>query len=1336
MKMLQENIEGFELSPQQKHLWFLQSTDGNLPYRAQCTVLYDGYVNPDIFKVAIEYTANCHEILRTSFKSLPGMALPLQVICKPNITQSSDRDLSNLSPEEQVIQIKALWDKMSQLHFDPDKGNILYCNWVKLFPNKYLLMLAIPALCADTTGLKNLVRAINRCYSACLNGEEIVDGVIQYIDISSWQNELIEAEDRATGRAYWLDRSLTDSLALRLPFENKFNPEAKFAPCSLSVTIAPEIAESALALAEKQGISIDVLLLTSWQILLSRLTGQSNIVVGTAFDGRKYDELKESIGLMVRYLPITCCIKDGFTFGQTLKQIARVVSDAGTWQDYFTWSQVKASHNNLEMNFLPFSFDFERLLEREDCGNFSFSMKQRYVCCDRFKLKLSCLHQSEDLIAEFSYDENLFSLNDVKCLAGQFQTLLTNIVNYPENKVSDLEIIGDAERDKLLLEFNDTQTDFPRDKCIHHLFEWQAAQKPDEIAVVCEEQELTYRQLNERAEQLAHQLRNLGVKPDTLVAICLERAPLAIAAIFGVLKAGGAYVPLDPEYPQQRLAFILEDTRSPILITQNSLLSRIPETQATVICLDADRPVVSSPIVKSDVQSSNLAYIIYTSGSTGKPKGVVIDHRNLVHSTTARFIYYSDRPVSSYLLLSSLAFDSSVAGIFWTLCQGGKLVLPPPGQLDPVRVNQLVARHQVSHLLCLPSLYNLILESAEPEQLRSLTAAIMAGESCPVRSVELHQRVLPLASLFNEYGPTEATVWSAVHKCRSGIQKNQVPIGCPIPNTQIYILDENLKPVAIGVTGEIYIGGEGISRGYLNRPELTAEKFIANPFADLKSEAQNSIPSFQTSKLYKTGDLGRYLGNGEIEFIGRSDNQVKIRGFRVEITEIEEILTETPAVKQGLVVAEDDPCGNQRLVSYIVPNSDVLAVSDLRMYLQQRLPEYAIPSSFYVLETLPLTPNGKVDRRALSVANNFKLSDSRDSVPPRDSLELEIAKIWSDTLNIYPIGVRDNFFQLGGHSILAISLMNKIHKQLGKNLPFATLFQEPTIEAMASLLRKKANKSFLSPLVGIQPKGTESPLFCIHSAGGTVLGYYKLAYLLNPEQPFYGLQARGIDLAEEPHARIDEMASYYIQSIRSVQPQGSYKLAGWSFGGLVAFEIAQQLLAQNQQVSFLGMLDTFAPSVVPLAPADDAALLVDRFGQELSLSVAHLQKLEPSEQLIYVLDKAKKANQLPPDFQLPQAQRLLEIYRLNNKAIQSYAPQHYPSRVTLLRASEEIRDGSQDLSQGWGELVGDQLEIQLCPGNHRTMLDEPHVRVLAQKLQACLDAAHKTNIKSRSKAIG
>jgi amino acid adenylation domain-containing protein len=782
-------------------------------------------------------------------------------------------------------------------------GSLLHYKVATLLANQHLLFFSVPALYADITGLKNLVSQVSHFYAS--NGQSSDASPLQYADLAEWQNQLLEDEDRNLERSYWVKQTSQELLTVKLPFEQRRLENAQFDPCFHTRRIDADRVTSIRAMVESYHISLDLILLVCWQILLGRLTGQPTVMIGFANEGRKYAELQDVIGLFTKYLPLQCQVDETLPIRQLWRQVQQAVNDAHLGHEYFSWDHIANETDNQTDAFLPFCFDFTEPRAEYSAGDVSFCINQHYSCVDRFKIKLSCWIQDDVLITEFHYDANDYLEIDIQRLADQFQTLLENILDNPEATIRELEILGASERQQLLIDFNATKTEYPDDRLIHTLFENQCDSTPNSIAVVFESQQLTYAELNTQANQLAHHLQTVGVRPEMPVAICMERSLEMIVGILGILKAGGAYVPLDPTYPSDRLAFILQDTQSPVLLTQHGLIDKLPDHQhAKALCLDADRESWSNaspanPI--SDVTSDRLAYIIYTSGSTGQPKGVMVTHQNLVHSTTARFNYYHE-PLSNFLLLSSFSFDSSIAGIFWTLCQGATLVLPQPNmQQDPGKIVHLIAQQQISHLLCLPSLYALVLAQAPPQQLASLRTAIVAGELCLATLVNLHYEQLPQATLFNEYGPTEATVWSSVHRCQPQDLELSVPIGHPISNTQIYLLDDQQRLVPIGVPGELYVGGEGVARGYLNRPDLTSEKFVTNPFSDQP-----------TARLYRTGDLARYRPDGSLEFLDRIDQQVKIRGFRIELGEIEGILTQHPHIQDAVVLSWADPAGIHR----------------------------------------------------------------------------------------------------------------------------------------------------------------------------------------------------------------------------------------------------------------------------------------------------------------------------------------------------------------------------------------------------------------------------------------
>jgi amino acid adenylation domain-containing protein len=787
-----------------------------------------------------------------------------------------------------------------------------------------------------------------------------------------------------------------------------------------------------------------------------------------------------------------------------------------------------------------------------------------------------------------------------------------------------------------------------------------------------------------------------------------------IVGLLGILKAGAAYVPLDPGYPGERLAFMLEDAQVPILLTQQRLVCRLPKHGATAVCLDTDWEIMAKEGTENptrNVKADNLAYVIYTSGSTGKPKGVQIEHQGLLNLVFWHQRAFALSPADRATQIAGPAFDAAVWELWPYLTVGASIYIAnEETRISPVELRDWLIASAITITFLPTPLAESVLSLDWPSN-TALQTLLTGGD-------KLHNypsRSLPF-KLVNNYGPTENTVVTTSGDVGSMAQSDRTPtIGRPIANTQVYLLDKNLQPVPVGIPGEIYVGGAGLARGYLNHPDQTILAFIPNPFSNTPSR-----------RLYKTGDLGRYLPDGNIEFLGRLDDQVKIRGFRIELGEIEAVLGQHPAVAETVVVVREDVPGSKRLVAYVVVNQvPAPTIPELQEFLKQHLPEYMVPSAFVQLSVLPLTPNGKVDRRALPAPDKSCFSLKASFVSPRDILELQLVQIWEEVLDVHPVGVRDNFFDLGGHSLLAITLMARIQQKFGKNLPLATLFQGATIENLASSLRPQTDSPSWSTLIAIQPDGPKRPLFCVHPGGGTVLEYIHLARHLGSEQPFYGLESLGLYEEEKSYARVEDMATHYIEAMQVVQPQGPYLLAGWCFGGLVAFEMAQQLQAQSQEVSFLGLMDISAHRVASeefeeLEVEDDAAFLVKVFAKDISFSLDRIRQLGSDEQLLYVIEKVKQLNLIPPDVGLAQARYLVQMLKSHIGATKAYIPQPYRGRATLFRASEEAAN-SQDLTLGWEEVAAEGLDLHLVPGNHATMVVEPHVQVLAKQLRACLE---------------
>lgn len=870
-------------------------------------------------------------------------------------------------------------------------------------------------------------------------------------------------------------------------------------------------------------------------------------------------------------------------------------------------------------------------------------------------------------------------------------------------------------------------------ECIHDLFESQVKKRPDAIAIACEDTSLTYAELNGRANQLAHRLKSQGVGPESLVAICLERSLDAVVAILAILKAGGAYVPLDPAYPTERISYVLSDSCCRWVITDQEGIGHIPSGNIQVLTLDSDREhlaELSNANLGPIATPGNLAYVIYTSGSTGKPKGVQVEHRNVVNFLRSMQREPGIDEHDVVAAVTTLCFDIAGLEMHLPLATGARIAIVSREEaIDGTKLRACIEQQQVTLMQATPATWRLLLQAGWPGD-KNLTV-LCGGEAFPG---DLASELIPRCkSLWNMYGPTETTIWSAVYP----VAKSQanIPIGKPIANTHFHIVDESMHAVPFGDAGELLIGGDGVARGYLNRPELTAEKFVADPFC-----------GEGTGRLYKTGDLAQCLPDGSVAYLGRLDHQVKIRGYRIELGEIEFVLATHPAVKQCVVAAREDPPSEKRLVAYVVPaQREKLQAAGIRNFLQQKLPEYMVPAAFVVLDAMPLTPNGKVDRKALPAPTRENSALGRLYVPPRDALEKELASIFEHVLRIQPIGITDNIFELGVDSLLTAELFTRIEKRLTKSaLRPGSLFQAPTIETLAALLRGQQTAANWTSLLPIQPRGTKRPLFCVHGAAGTVLGFYPLARRLAPDRPVYGLQNQGLFGRDMPHSTVEEMAAHYIKEIRTVQPHGPYLLAGWCFGGIVIFEMAQQLRRMGEEVELLAMLNAASTPEFAAAPAQ-ADAPVAPLATRVHRRWAEFRSLSMGRKLQFTLQKIQgQINWRSADLRMktyrmgrrlsrPIRQRLYEYYlrrrrpmpeflrksyffMINGRAERQYRHQPYPGDVVVFRDLGPFADPN----MGWGRFVRGKIETYEMPvdaQNYRAMMQEPTISAVAEKME-------------------
>lgn len=1320
------------LSSNQQALWFLHKVaPKSWAYNVLFAVRICSQIDIPSLKRVFQSLSDRHPCLRTTYTTRDN-SNPVQQIHQHREIHFQEINASAWSQNELNNRLV----EAAQRPFDLEIGPLLRVNVFTQSATEHILLLSGHHIALDFWSLTVLLDELRVLYPA-QTGTQALPPAKQYTDYIRWQAEMLASAEGERLWNYWHRQ-----LAGELPILNLPNAQPRPAVqtdrgASHVFKLSEDLTRQIKALAKAESATLYMTLLAAFQVLLYRYTDQEDILVGSPTTGRSRSEFSGIVGNFINPVVLRADLAGNPTFKAFLAQVRHTVQDAFKHQDYpfpLLVEQLAPPYDSSRSPLFQVLFVLEKLHRCEELSEFivpsetkaqidwggleleSFALPQQE---GQFDLTLEMIETGDSLSGTWKYNIDLFESASIARMAGHFQTLLSGVVAAPEQTVSTLPLLTAAER-HLLGEWNNTKVDYPQDVCIHQVFEAQVKQTPDAIAVFFADKHLTYRELNAQANCLAHHLQTLNVKPEVLVGICLERSLLMVVGILGILKAGGAYVPLDPAYPKERLAFMLEDTQVPVLLTQQHLVEGLP-AHTHVVCLDTDWDAIAqnseeNPV--SEVTLQSLGYAIYTSGSTGRPKGVKVNHasiRQYVHSVNNELHI---NPDNLYLHMASFSFASSVRQLMVPLSQGAKVLIATYEQTrNPLLVFNLIQEHGVTVCDTVQSFWHNGIQGLEGLEEVSRKALLKSKLRLIVFCGELLTWELPKTllrelehkpHLVNLYALTETTsVCTYPLPNEFDDEAGPVPVGRPVANVQAYILNSQLQPVPIEVPGEFHVGGPGLACGYLQRSELTDEKFIPNPFSD-----------DPVARIHKTGDLARYLPSGNIEILGRIDDQVQLRGMRVELGEIEAVLTQHPTVRTTVVIAREDVIGDQRLVSYIIPNQGQEPIfSELRSFLRERLPEYMMPSAFVLLEALPLNANGKVNRRALPAPDLTRIESETAFVAPRDLLELQLTKIWEKVLGIQPIGVQDNFFDLGGHSLLAVRLFTQIEKAFGKKLPLATLFQAPTIAQLVSILSQEKWSVPWSALVPIQPQGSKSPLFCLHARGGNVLCYRPLASHLGSDQPVYGIQAQGLDEKQVTLTKVEDMAAYYIKQIRTIQPEGPYRLAGYSSGGIVAFEMAQQLHTQGQKVSLLVLLDAFSPQYY------------QRTGSE---RLVHFLRLGLKDKMMYLLEKAgvkKMLQRINPKLAQgngrlsPQApKQMTPLASIYIKAVSKYVPQVYPNKAIYFRATNDPTHFFNG-RLGWDELFAGGLEIHDVPGSHLSMLGQLHVQDLAAKLSACLDEA-------------
>ncbi|MCM3904257.1 MAG: amino acid adenylation domain-containing protein [Pyrinomonadaceae bacterium] len=1131
------------LSFAQQRLWFLDQLEpSKSSYNIPAAVRLKGQLDREAMARSLTEIVRRHEVLRTRFVAIDGQ--PSQIATPPEPVLLTFVDLSDLSAARRESEALHLAQSEAQRPFDLGQSPLLRVTLVRMSDDEHVLLLTRHHIITDAWSGAIFLREVATLYAAFSQNQPspLAELPLQYADFAIWQRQWLQGELLERQLDYWRKQLQPAPALLELPTDYPRPPLQSFRGAVHSFNLSPNVARQLRALSRREGATLFMTLLAAFKLLLWRYTGQQQIVVGTPIANRNTVEVEGLIGFFANTLALRTEVNGELDFTELLRRVRETALGAYAHQDvpFEMLVEVLQPERNLSHNpIFQVLFSLQNN-QGEPIKLEGLEMEPLAITgqTSKFDLSLMMSEIGEDLSASFEYNIDLFEPATIERLSSHFGALLESVVSGPEQQLSALQMLSNAELDQLLVEWNSTERPYPNTQCIHELFEVQVARTPDAVAIIFQDQSMTYRELSARANQLAHRLQAMGVGPDSLVGICLERSLEMVVGLLGILKAGGAYVPLDPRYPSERLSFMVEDAQAEVIVTHERLAETLPSLEARMIYLDRDRSLLeqeSELSVASVVRPEHLAYVIYTSGSTGRPKGVQISHSAVINLLTSMSQQPGLNQDDTLLGVTTLSFDIAALEIYLPLISGARLVLASQEvAADGAQLTRQLAASGATVLQATPATWRMLIDAGwQPnKQLKALCGGEAIG---PELATALVART---GEAWNVYGPTETTIWSTTTPIEQSDQR--VTIGRPIANTEIYLLDELLAPVSIGIPSELYIGGAGLSRGYLKRPELTAEKFVPHPFS-----------STGGARLYRTGDLARYLSDGRIEYLGRIDHQVKLRGYRIELGEIEAALSTHTCVREAAVILREDIPGDKRLVAYLVTNDPVPSTAELRSHLKDRLPEYMVPSTFVLLDALPLTPNGKLDRRALPIPDGGSL-DTGAAHLARTPIEEVVSGIWSQVLGREQVGVTENFFELGGHSLLATQVMSRVREAFGVEVALRRLFEEPTVRGLAASIEQgigngsksaaaitATNRSERLPLSFAQQRLWERDRANPGSAAdNTPLAFRQSGPLdLNTLEESFGEIVRRHEVLRTTFAEVDG------QTVQVVHPAGSFNLS-------------------------------------------------------------------------------------------------------------------------------------------------------------------------------------------------
>lgn len=1319
---------------QQGMLFHTLYNEGSDAYIEQFILDLEGDINSEVFRKAWEYVISRHQALRSSFR-WKGIPKPVQIVAKEVTVEWTSEDWSKNSDEvfeEKFIQLR-LQDRQNL--FDMEKAPLTRFVLIKAAPTRFRLLWTFHHILMDGWSYPVLIGEVLRAYTSIAGGETpAFENPVPYKNYISWLNR----QDKNSAEAFWRKELSGFSVPANIKGYSTSKGETESIGSQEGIKfLSEEFTGRLIEFARKNQVTLSTLIQAAWALVISAYSGEKDIIYGGTVSGRPagLPNVERIVGLFINTLPVRIKIDANENISSWLKSIQskyveREQFSYSSLADIQQWSELPAN-TKLFDNILV----FENYPTDPSLVNSSTAIKVLHISAfEKTNYPLAILAApGKRLKLTVAYDENVYRDEFAEGILNSIEGALSSMISDKSAKVGDISLLTKEKKIEIVEKWNDTSYPLPKENSIKELFESLTAGHSDDIALEFGKQTMTYKELNDQSNRLANYLVSIGVKEDTFVGISVERSVDMIVSLIAIFKAGAAYLPLDKSYPAERIEYMINDSGVKFIVTRRSDSGTLPKSEARIIYIDDEaneinKHSIDSPSIMPAPESA--AYMIYTSGSTGRPKGVIMHNRALVNLLNWQFNGQQFGKNLTTLQFTTLSFDVAFQEIFSSLLSGGKLIVMSESERKDLRqVLKILSDRKVQRLylpfIALQEIAELYSSSDDVELY--LQEVMTAGEQLQnTTAIRSMFKDLKTAVFTNQYGPTEAhVVTSYTLEGNPDEWPYNAPIGKPVFNTKIYILDQMMKPVPPGVSGELYIGGVQVARGYHNKEEYTGEKFITDPFGGEVSE-----------RVYKTGDVARYMPDGNIEFLGRADNQIKYRGYRIELGEIESVLNDYNKISTSAVIIRDAPNREKRLAAYVVLKQSVeCSMTELKSKLSETLPDFMLPADYVILKEMPLLPSGKVDLRSLPEPERSISASSSGYVEPGSELELQLVRIWEKVLGVKQIGITDNFFELGGHSLLALRLFGYIEKLTGKKLAISTLFSHPTIEQLGEILKTEGWKPPWKSLVAVKPGGSRLPFFCVPPGAGTALHFQGLVKYLSQDQPFYVLESVGLDGKDEPHTNIEEMAAHYVKEIRMIQPDGPYLIGGRCFGGRVVFEMAQQFVKQGQEVALLAIFDTWPPfQEMPKAyvpPKRDLKHFINSI--RIHSKTGDLRLVINN----YVGNKVGKItwkikNKLKYTFSSEKKKLYNRIMLMHFAAQDRYVAKKYPGKVTLIECSTF----KPEFRKGWQELAGGGFETYVVPDtDHKTIVREPKIRDFAEKLNIVLDKTH-ADIEARSNSNG